>query len=119
VHHCFPLRIAKRPKKKYLGRRPIVANPEEPRAEYASGVEDDRVGGGNHLLEIAEHLVGDLSARAIDDHEPAVTASLVWMLGDSVGGEIEIVMRCAGAVASHEDPLWGAEVSFLHRIWSK
>jgi hypothetical protein len=58
----------------------------------ARGVEDDRVALGNQLLEIPEAPMRDFSAGAIDDHEPAVTASLSWVLGDSVGGQVEIVV---------------------------
>ena len=64
----------------------------------ASGVEDNRVAVGNQLIEIAELPVGDVAGRSIDDHEPTVTAALGGMLGDTVCGEVEVVVRCPRAV---------------------
>jgi hypothetical protein len=95
MHHRFPQVVAEWAQKKDLGRSLVVAKTKEPGVEDASGVEDERVPGRNQLLEITELLVGDLSGGAIDNHEPAVAAALRWMLGDSVGGEIEVVVRCA------------------------
>src|ERR1700687_6208834 len=79
----------------------MVARAEQPGVKDASGVEHDRVARGNQRLEIAELFVGDLSAGAIDDHQPAVAAALSRMLGDSVGGEIVVVVGSARAVLSH------------------
>jgi hypothetical protein len=95
MDHRLPEIIAKRSQQKNFGGSLIVAKAEEPGVKHARGVEYDRAASGNQLLQIAEAFVEDLSAAAIDDHEPAVTAPLSRMLGDSVSRKIEIVVRCA------------------------
>src|SRR6202011_5723606 len=88
-------------KEKDLGRSFVVAKAKESSVEDPRGVEDDRVARGDHFLEIAKTAVRDFAGRAIDDHHPAVAAALSWMLGDSVGGEIVVVVGSARAVLSH------------------
>ena len=83
-------------------RRSVVADAEESSAENASGVEHERVTGGNELLQIAELSVRDLAGGAVHHHEPALSASRGWRLRDAVDWDVEVVVGGAGAVFGHE-----------------
>ncbi len=54
MHHCLPHRFAEWSQQENLGGGSVVANAEEPSAEDAGGIEDQRVAGRNELLEITE-----------------------------------------------------------------
>jgi len=92
MHHRFPGRVAEWSEQEDFCRRSILAHAEESRVENAGGVEHDRVPGRNDLFEVAELFVRDLARGAVDDHEPAVSATSSRLLGDAVGGEIEVVV---------------------------
>jgi len=66
-----------------------------------------------YALEIAELLVRDLAGRSIHYHQPALAAPLARKLGDAVDGQIEIVVRCAGAVARHAGESEGLETAVI------
>src|SRR6266550_2916446 len=92
MDHRLPQVLAERTKQQDLGGCSVVAYAQQPRAEYASGVEDDGVAGGNQVLEITELPVRDLTGRSIHDHHAALAAPLGRELRDPIDGQIEIVV---------------------------
>jgi hypothetical protein len=92
VNHRFPGRVSERSQQEDLSGRSVFADAEQSGSKDARGVEDDRIAGGNELLEIGETPVRDLTGRAIHDHQPAVPTPRSRLLRDPVCGEIEIVV---------------------------
>ena len=92
VHHRLPQVLAERAKQQDLGGCSVVAHAQQPGAEYAGGVEDDGVAGGNQVLELTELPVRDLAGRSIHDHHAALATPLGRELRDPIDGQIEIVV---------------------------
>jgi hypothetical protein len=101
MNHRFPFVASDLSEQQNLGGRAVVAEAEQSGAEHARRVEDESIARRDHFLEIAEALVRDLARRPVDDHQSTFAAPLGRLLRDSLGGQVEIVMRCAGAVLGH------------------
>src|SRR6266542_4976141 len=90
MHHRLVAAVAKVAQKKKFGGSTGVARTEKPRTIDASGVEDDRIAGGNEIHDIAEGRVLNPALRAVDDHQPALIAAGSRRLSDQLRWEIVV-----------------------------